>query len=77
MSQEKDLEPKIICNNEQKFDEIFGKLRALARKQMTEIAKTPQGRERLRVMHEAQGTIIPIMTKADMGFPNKNPRETD
>ena len=67
----------MICTKEEKFNEILGKLRALARKHITEIAKTPEGSERLRVMHEAQGTIIPIMTKADMGFSNKNPRETD
>ena len=77
MSQNENSEPKMICTKEEKFDEIFGKLRALARKHITEIAKTPEGIERLRVMHEAQGTIIPIMTKADMGFSNKNPRETD
>ena len=77
MSQNENSEPKMYCTKEEKFDEIFGKLRALARKHITEIAKTPEGRERLRVMHEAQGKIIPIMTKADMGFQDENSRETD
>ena len=69
MSQENEMDKKSIWKSEEKFDEIFGKLRALARKHITEMAETPEGRERLRVMREAQGTVIPIMTKEDMGFP--------
>ena len=67
-------EPEMIWKCEKKFDELFGKLRAVNRKIMLDIAKTPEGRERLRVMHEAQESKIPIMTKADMGFPDNNSR---
>ena len=76
MSQENEMDEKSIWKSEEKFDEIFGKIRALARKHITEMAETSEGRERLRVMREAQGTVIPIMTKEDMGFPRKTSDET-
>ena len=72
MSQKENSEPELIWKYEKKFDDIFERLRAVSRKIMLDIAKTPEGRERLHKMYEAQGTEIPIMTKADMGFPDKN-----